>query len=138
MQEASSSDNTQQIEGNYVKVQKLGKRWKLKKIFENGKNKTWILENVNRKRYAKFQEGSSIGNTQKSWGTMHDINIFKSTNWKYRIYFKDRKTENLVLGNFIRQAHAKFQEASSMWSMQKSRETAAEMSSVWRRSFVEI
>ena len=55
---------------NYVEVQKLEKTAKIQEIFQKSKN--IVLGNVLRKAHAKFQEGSSIGNTQKSRGTKHD------------------------------------------------------------------
>ena len=84
------------------------------------------------KAHAKFQEASSNGNTQKSRRTIHNVNISKFRNWKNGentgTFWKIKK--KLVHGNVIRNAHAKFQEDSSMGNMQKSRGTAGEMSSV--------
>ena len=46
------------------------------------KRKICVLENVNMKPYAKFQESHSIRNTQTSTRTIHNANISKSKNWK--------------------------------------------------------
>ena len=37
------------------------------------KTEIWVLGNVIMKAHAKFQEASSIGNTQKSRGTVDDM-----------------------------------------------------------------
>ena len=56
------------------------------KNWENGENKRHFSKMKKIEFYriliAKFQDGSSIGNTQKPRGTMHDVSIFKSTNRK--------------------------------------------------------
>ena len=56
----------------------------------------------------------------------NDVNISKSKKWKNNensgIFTKFEKPNILVLWNFIRKAHAKFQKVSSMGSMQISRE----------------
>ena len=54
------------------------------KYWKNGKNKrniskmekkNWVLDNVIKKLYAKFRKVVSIGNTQKSSGTIHDVKM---------------------------------------------------------------
>ena len=53
--------------------------------------------------------------------------MHESKNWKNgensRNFWGFRKTKVRVLGNVIRKAHAKFQEASSIGNTQKSRGT---------------
>ena len=48
---------------------KTGKWRKFKKFFKTRTN-ICVTENVVKKAHAKFQEASSIGNTQKSRGTV--------------------------------------------------------------------
>ena len=54
------------------------------------------------------------------------MNIAKSKNWKTeysRNFSKFKKTENKIIGNVIMKAHAKFQKASLIGNVQKSRGT---------------
>ena len=104
----------------YCQDKKLEKRQKCKKF---SKPKIWVLGNVITKAHAKFQETSSIANTQKSRGTVQDVKIAKSKTGKTgKIHenFRNSKKQNLIIGKVIRMAHAKFQERNT----QKSRGTA--------------
>ena len=77
-----------------------------------------VSENVIRKTRAKFQKASSIGNTRKARGTIHDVNISKSKNWKNgensKKNFKLKKTKVWVLRNVIMEEDSKSQEATQL------------------------
>ena len=77
--------------------------------------------------HATFQEASSIGNTQKSRGTVpwrEYCCVQKLENGENsRSFSKLKKTKISVIGKVIMKAHAKFQEASSIGNTQKSRGT---------------
>ena len=83
-----------------------------------------ILGNVIMKAHAKFQEASSMGNTQKSRGTVKWTEYCKSKNLKNgensRNFLKFKKTKTSVLGSVIKKAHAEFQEGCSIGNTQKS------------------
>ena len=98
------------------------------KNWKNGENKMkfskmeetkiLVLETVNRKPYAKFQESSSIENTQKSRRTTHDVKISKSKNQKNgentENISKIEKPKNQAIGNIIRKAHIQLQKANQL------------------------
>ena len=106
------------------------------------KSNIQVLGNVIKEAHAKFPEASSIGNTQIWRGTINDVNISKSKNWKNGLnsghFSKFEKLKITVLENVIRKAHAKISvilHIFSIGNIQKSRGTAGEILNVDEDSY---